>query len=185
LVPISSGYSSSNGATSTKSREFAWPHGRARSDDAAFSVNLRSLAWLKVIESRKSQRRTRSRLLLPRRAKRARLLAGSHRSDQEKRNRTHGSFDESWTLTSASSVMVFNHFSNRVSVRGNAGGTASHGLNRLPAVSEELYLIRSFTKVREPLNLPSTGHNCSARSIGWRRMVPQLTFTNSTTLAGC
>jgi hypothetical protein len=36
----------------------------------------------------------------------ARLRAGSHRSDQAKRNRTHGSFDESRILTSASSVSM-------------------------------------------------------------------------------
>src|ERR1700691_5343198 len=79
-----------------------------------FPRQLKELAWLKVIVSRKSQRKKRSRLLLPRRAKRARLRAASRRSDRAKRNRTHGSFDESWTLTPASNVMLF---SNRVSER--------------------------------------------------------------------
>ena len=44
-----------------RAESFAWPHGRARSDGAAFSRQLKELAWLKVIVSRKSQRRRRSR----------------------------------------------------------------------------------------------------------------------------
>jgi hypothetical protein len=54
-----------------------------------------------------------------------------------------------WILTSASSVMLFNNSAIAFRFAGTLAERLPMGLNRLPAISEELYLTRSLAKARE------------------------------------